>query len=449
MNEEKKLPTEKEKELVSKNHRSPGWGRDLLLVLLGAVLGLVFTVSWEWVEKWRLIKAEEERLPEMLLADAQTRRSRFTESDLALAVETYNKALLHIPKQESSGHDQQHQLLARAYSGLSRTYSDWATLRIRRGLSSDFSERAQGYALKAVTTDPELAESEIALAYTYDSSEAQQPLRAATQAKVNELLFKGTDNLDTQYLAWVSKANDKARSFTDNLHAESIPDLRILLDVALDYAARAAHAQAQEKQKLIGRSEEFLTRAESISQNNPLVLFVRGYLSGAKGQNTEAREYYQKAIIQETAFPLARHNLGFTYVLDRDFRQARKQFKDAVETEGAPTVRLKIWLDSFGEASLELGDNDRACQAWEQAASLPPGNENPMTLMRRAMCAYIAGHGDVAMTEFRRSIQSGKGQGFDPTNPSWLDEQSAGPKVREIVKGLNQMASKVMLASDN
>jgi Flp pilus assembly protein TadD len=414
----------------------------ILLWFAGPVLGAVLGVLGNryYTDPDRRAREEQERrriAPVELLDRADDERRRLTENDLASAVDKY-KSLLPVIDDAQFPLNQANKL--RVYLGLSRAYADWATLKFWRGLSTgDFPEKAQSYALKAVATPPETPESLIALAFAYDAAEAGKE-KSATKAKVIEILNKGINNLEVQYLAANCEANEEAKSFLDKLQAENVSDLRILVDVVLDFA-KLATAHPTEKEIYIKRGEEFLARAVHVNRDNPMVLFAQGYLSATKENYIEARDYYLKAVALEPEFPRARNNLGFTYAADRDYINAKKQFGAACQALGLPNTSRRRYLLNFAAASLETGNSDEACWAWRQVSEVPGANENPETFVGLAMCENLSQRKNEARAYFCHAVQLGKASNLDLANISWFNQHNAGPKELEVAKALIQITN--------
>ena len=423
---------------------------EVALALICTLLGVALTIGWEKYEQRRKARDERNRQPQVMLDQAEAKRRQLTESELASALDILNQVPGVINQNQSLDQATKRRYQALTYSGLSRVFADWATLRSGRGLArGDFPQQAQSLALQASTFAPEMPETGIALAYAFESAEAEQRDRSATKKKVKDLLAKGIDNLDTRYLAWRSDdANEEAKSFPDRVRANDLSDLLILVDIGIYFAKKAEQApEPAAKQANISRSEEFLARAVRVSPNNAMALYGQGYLSASRGNIAQARDYYRKAIDQEPTFPKARNNWGFTFAAEGKYAEAKEQFEAAVQAAaGAPTTSLRRWLDNLGYASLEIGDNARACQVWIQASGTPGANENPRTVLGLAMCHYINGEKDNALADFRSSAAIAQDWNKSPTNSSvnpldinWYEKEKDGPKELKIAKDLIQM----------
>jgi tetratricopeptide (TPR) repeat protein len=398
----------------------------------------VFTLHFTDPERRKHQEREQRRrAPIEVLNRADDERRRLTENELNSAVEKY-KSLLPVIDDPEFPLDQTSKL--RMYVGLSRAYSDLAMVRYWRGLSTaDYPEQAQSYASKAVSDAPEAPDSLIALAYAYDAAELGKA-KSATKAKVIAILNKGINTPEVQYLAYNCEANEEAKSFLDKVHAQDVSDLRILIDLVIDFG-KSASTHPTEKEKYISRSEEFLERAVYINRENPLVLFSHGYLSAIKGNYIEARDYYLQAVAHEPEFPRARNNLGFTYAADRDYLNAKKQFGAACQTASLPNRSLRRCFLNLASASLETGNNDEACRAWKRVSEIPDANQDPETFIGLAMCHYVTNEEKkVAISDFCRAVKLGKEQNLDLLNASWFEQQKAGPKELEIAKALVQRA---------
>jgi Tfp pilus assembly protein PilF len=414
--------------------------RKVLLWLAGTVLSTLLgvVVTTYYMDPSRQRAAEQERrrqAPVETLDSAVKDRQRLTEATLASAIDKY-KSLL--PLVDDAQYPLSQTNKVRLYSGLSRAYADLATLRSWRGLSTgDFTERAQSFASKAIDTAPEAPESLIASAYSYDAAEIGK-VKYATKAKVLEILKKGINTLEVQYLAKTCEANDEAKSFLDNLHPDDVSDLRILIDAAIDFG-KLAKAHPTEKQKYIKRGEEFLERAAQVHADNPMVRFAQGYLSAIKENYIEARDYYLKAVELEPQFPKARNNLGFTYAADRDYLNAKKQFGAACQADSLPNTSLHRCLINLASASLESGSNDEACQAWKRASEIPDANQNAETFLGLAMCDYVREQKNAASSNFCQAVEVGKQHDQDLLDLAWFEKQNAGTRELGMAKALLQM----------
>lgn len=427
---------------MSQNLSNRRW-RDILLKvaryvigpLVGFALGLAF---YYWKEHQTTIKVQREA-PEIELRQAERDRRGLTEVDLASAVKRYEDILHDLDKNTSLDAEMKRRYQGQTFSGLGRSYADWTMRRDLLGLSrSDYPERARSNALEGFRIAPDLPETGIALAYAYDSVESESSDKAATRAKVNELLATGIDSLDLQYIAWSSGASNGAETFPKDHRAAEISELRILVDVGLASAMRADQVTSTEKQMYLERGSEYVDRAAQLAPDNAIVLFARGRLSAAKDNKIQARDFYQKAVDREPEFPRARNNLGFTYAWDGDYKNAKNQFQASVQGVGAPITSrsLRTRLDNFAYACLELVENTNACQAWKQASEIPGAEEAARTFIGLAMCDYTSGKKDAALTNFRRAVQLNK----KPIDISYFEQEKAGPKELEIARALIQMA---------
>jgi tetratricopeptide (TPR) repeat protein len=415
--------------------------RDLFWVLLGVVLSAAVSMTIVWYKDRRIRNRE----PEAILDQADTERRRLTEGELAAAVVDYKSVLGLIETNRSLDHATKQRLKVRALSGISRTYSDWATLRHWRGLSRrDNPEIAKHYAEQALAIAPNEAQARVAEAYAYEAfgepsalnndsaDSAAVPEKLTAKDKVNKLVPQGINNLDSRYLAWL--ASKKTNSFPSELRPEEVSDVRILVDVGLHFAKRAE--KQSEKRMDIDAGEHCLAFAAHFGPNNPVVLFTKGYLSAAKENLAEAQDYYEEALRQEPEFPRARNNLGFTYAAKRDYLNAQNQFDAAAQTVGAPAASVRTWLYNLASASLEVGDYERACDSWKKASAIPEQNNDPREFLGLAMCDYTKGNKISAIANFRLAVKANK----QPIDVSWFKERRAGPKELEIANALIQMA---------
>jgi len=171
----------------------------LFWLMLGAVLGALLGVFLgEPVKEYRRERMAQQKVPQQTLEEAARYRAQFTDIDLNKASEDYQSLI----KKAAA-------LRTQAYWGLSKTYADWATIRYWRGLSrGDYPDRAVGLALKASADAPTSVETGIALAYAYESEEAEQPDKPASRAKVRELLASHTSDHDVRYLDGLVKGQN-------------------------------------------------------------------------------------------------------------------------------------------------------------------------------------------------------------------------------------------------
>jgi|SRR5687767_774872 len=420
------------------NNQPHPWLQRTALVLAGVLLGIGLTIVATRVYYKSQMYLRERTQPEEILNQAETKAHLLTENDLAFSVDAYQQVLDLLDKNQSLDKTAKRRLQARALSGLSRTFADRATLKYWLGLTAaDFPQRAQGYALQAVNIASEMPETQIALAYAYKSAEPEKSAKLAAQDKVNELLSKGINNLEIQYLAWSSRVNEKANDFPNQLRAEDVSDVRMLADIGLHFARLTLQSASAEKQNYINRADQFLLRAAQLSPDNAIVLFVRGYLSVAKGNMAEGRDYYHQAISREPEFPRALNNLGYTYAIEEDFSNAQKQFQAAVETagSGAPNQGLRTWLLNLASASLEVGDDDKACRTWKQASEIPGASEDVHTFIGLAICNYVRGRKEAASADFQQANQVNK----STIDLSWFEKQQVGPKELAIARELVQL----------
>ena len=290
-------------------------------------------------------------------------------------------------------------------------------------------------ALKASAEAPSSVETGIALAYAYESDEAEQVPKPATKAKVLELLASHPNDPDVRYLEWLVGAGEGAESYVDKLEPESVSDLRILIDVGMDYAARGGRP-GKAREENIKRASDFCNRAVMIAPENALALFCRGYIAGMRNNLVEARDFYKKALDREPEFPRARNNLGFAYAGLVDYQNARTEFEAAAMTPGAPIKSKALWLHNLGEAYLELGNNDKACETWRQASQLPRITATYLTEWGLALCAYSEGNLEKARQHYSQAASLGAAQKVDLRKVATVQGWNAGPKELEIAKGL-------------
>ncbi len=408
---------------------------NIFLKILGKVawifVGIILAATLG--EPIRQIK-ERLREPERVLAEAKEERMSFTAIGLNRAGQKYDSLLDRAPN-----------LRAQALWGISKTYADLATHRRWRGVSPrDYRDLARSYALQALDVAPDDPQTGVALAYAYESTEATQQNKSATRAKILELLAQGIDTPDIQYLAWVSKATEKARSYPDALRPQGLSDLRILLHVGMHFIELARAKSGNERDAALQSADEFLLGANNLSSDNALVLFARGYLAGERGKITEAHEYFAKALDKQKDFPTARNNFGYTYGAIGDWENARKHFEEAALTPSAPGPRQRIYLDNLASASLEVGDNTKACKAWRQASEIPGANEKEQAFVfvGFAICSYVMGQEPAAILNYRRAIELGRGQKVDLTNISTFEESKVGPRELEVTRALIQLTTK-------
>jgi len=431
---------------MSNNHsRRLVW--DVVLGVLCALLGVAATIGYEKYEAWRKRQDIKRSEPQAILDEASRKRRLLIESSLESAAQDLKNLEESLDKNSSLDDTSKVRFRALTYAEEGRTFADWATLRNLRGLSrGDYPQRAQYYAMRATTIGHDLHETQISLAYALDAVEADQSSMPATKNQVQELL-KGPVNDDIRYLSWQSEAGgEEAKVFPDTAKAEGISDLVILLQLGMHFARSAQNLDGEKKQLALSRAEEFLAKASRIAQNNAVVLFAEGFAAAVGERTAEAREYYRKAVEQEPAFPRARNNWGYTFAAQGLYLQAKEQFEAAVEAaNGAPTAGLGTWLDNLGYASLEVGDNTRACQVWTLASGLALANDNPRASLGMAMCHYLKGEKDDSVFDFRRSVKTAENwnkaqkRQIDPLDIHWYEKEKAGPKEMKIAKDLIQL----------
>ncbi len=129
------------------NNRICHWYFQIILVVIGAVLGVLLGIGWEAFKDRRNERKREEGEPQVVLQQAEQKRHLLTERDLQSSIEEYER-LETLIKSRSLDDTTTRRIRARCYAGISRAYADWATLRNWRGLSrGDYPQRAQNYAL--------------------------------------------------------------------------------------------------------------------------------------------------------------------------------------------------------------------------------------------------------------------------------------------------------------
>lgn len=423
------------------------WIWEGMLGVTCTLLGVGLTIGYEKLRDWRHQTEIERNAPQTNLDQAADKRRLLTESNLEIAakdLETLEKSLDHNQSLDAAS---KLRFRALTYAEEARTFADWARLRNQRGLSwGDYPQKAQYYALQAVTIRPDLRDAQISLAYALNAVEADQPSMPATKNQVQELL-KGKVDDDVRYLAWQSDAGgEESRSFPEKATAEGISNLLILLPLGMHFARLAQTLEGDKKQVALNRAEEFLAKASRIAPDNAVVLFSRGFAAAVGERTAEAQEYYRKAVDQEPAFPRARNNWGYTFAARGQYAQAKDQFQAAVEAAvGAPTAGLATWFDNLGYASLEVGDSNKACQVWGLAAGLALANDNPRASLGMAFCHYLKGEKDDAVFDFRRAVKTAENwnkvqkRQINPLDIHWYEQEKAGPKQLKIAKDLIQL----------
>lgn len=397
--------------------------------LIGAVAAaIVGYFAVEAVQKW----IADRKVPQLMLQEAAQDRARFTDSSLSAAASIYRSLLSRSPAPQDSSH---------ALVGLARTYADLAMLRFWRGLSSAaYPRQARTYALHAMRIGRDPKEVSIALAYAYASDEIDRSPKSATRAKVEELLEEQTDNLDTRYLAWVADFDEASQAFPFRVQAESLNDLRILLDVSSYLLGIAEQVPSALKGDTLSRAEEFLSRAASIQPHNPFLLFRQAYLSGVQRNAEEGKALYLEALQQEPQFPRAYSNLGVLYAQQGDFQQARRNFEAAAMTPDAPVEGQRIWFQNLGSADFELSDTAAACESWQRAAELAGSSDDWLSAYGMALCHYAQGHHELAVDDFRRAAKIAARDGVDLSKPSTFRELRSGPRELGADSALIQLA---------
>lgn len=128
--------------------------------------------------------------------------------------------------------------------------------------------------------------------------------------------------------------------------------------------------------------------------------------------------------------------MGFAYAGVGDYQNARTEFEAAAVTPGAPLKSKALWLHNLGETYLELGNNDKACETWQQASQLPHVSKTFRTQWGLALCAYAKGDLETARQDYHQAAKLGAEQKVDLRKISTFQRWNAGPKELEIAKAL-------------
>ncbi len=403
--------------------------REILKGLAWAIVAVLLALALQRpIEKWLEKRAEARRIPHQVLVDAESDRGRWTQATLQSASQKYQSLLQSAPE-----------IRTQAYQGLSRTYSDWSALRFRLGLArGNYPDRALAYAFEAQRVAPQTVESEIALAYAFESLEAGGDKKTATRVKAQSLIENGAGGPDLEYLRWVTHADKQAESYPDRVDPETITNLRILVDLGMHFRREARKQSGPQKENLLKRATNSCDRASLLAPGNPIALFCQGYIAAEMGNIPQAREDYAKALQFEPDFPRARNNLGYTYAADGDFKDAKNLFEAAVVTLDAPLDSKATWLQNLGSAYLELNQSDKACDAWKQAAQLPGAGDSFLAFWGLSLCSYVRKDLKQSLEYYRKAVELGRKEKekYDLTNLSSFQEFKVGPKELQIAKDL-------------
>lgn len=400
--------------------------KGLLWALVGAAFGVALALIFQRpIERYIDARAKAKEIPHQLLSEADKDRQQFTQISLNSA----STKFFSLTENKDPG------VRAEAYRGLSRTYSDWSTLRDRLGLpAGSYPDRALANAFQSQRDAPKSPETQIALAYALESLHLREGQTSTTRNKLLDDI--PPSDTDVHYLKWVGRADPEAKNYPDILDPETVTNLRILVDMGDYLMIRAAGEASPNKEKDLKRAAEFCDRGFLLHPNNPLVLFCLGYVAAASGNIPKARDSYTKALEFEGDFPKARNNLAYIYAAEGDFKNAAVQFEAAVRTLDAPLSMVSICLHNLGEAYFELKDDNRACDAWDKAAALPGADKNYRVPWGQALCAFARADAKSASEFFQGAVVLARPDGKNLTDLKTFEAWKAGPRQLETADKL-------------
>lgn len=195
--------------------------KEIFKGLFWTIVGVAFALLLERpIHTYLDTRAKAKEIPHQRLSEADQDRRQFTQISL-------NSASM---KFSSLTDNKDPAISAEAYRGLSRTFSDWSTLRYRLGLpAGSYPDRALANAFQAQREAPKTAETQIALAYALESLELREVQKTTTRTKLLDNL-SGSDT-DVQYLRWLARVDSEAKTYPDTLDPETVTNLRVLVDV--------------------------------------------------------------------------------------------------------------------------------------------------------------------------------------------------------------------------
>jgi tetratricopeptide (TPR) repeat protein len=230
---------------------------------------------------------------------------KFTPDGFEKAIALYNQAVKADPK------------YAQAYAGLAEVYSFMGFYRYQvREEYETYYNNSYANMAKALQINPNLEETQLALAYSYLQLSREKDAIAEAQ----KILAKNPNNPEAMYILWTASGENP-----------DSPDIRKVID--LDPKFVPAYIGLGNalffKKRAYGQASEYFRKAAEIAPSAQIHNLF-GTALRTQGHYNEAIVEYQKAIKENPNYAPAYMNLGITYYYLNKFNQNIDNQKKAI-----------------------------------------------------------------------------------------------------------------------
>lgn len=149
-------------------------------------------------------------------------------------------------------------------------------------------------------------------------------------------------------------------------------------------------------------ADTYLSKALSISDQDPITLRLKGQLAQAQGNNREAIEYYQRSLAMDSNNTVTLRRLADLYLAEDNFDSAQGFMEEIlVKTPNDPmAILLSSWLENKDKDTLH--SNEKLDMLSEIMSNLTPDNiaEQPELLYIAGLTAFLHGNAEQASNRF-------------------------------------------------
>ena len=317
----------------------------ILTLIIGALLGLFFTVLWNStigirVESWIYQELILKKEAKIAYEKARQHHLKFGATDFDYAKSYYQRAIELVPNYAS------------AYAGLSEMCCAWFYLSQARGrLSENLKKEAIKHAITAVSVKPRIFESKRAIAFCLTELDKSQANELVEELIDKALSLKQNDK-EAKYIKWVSKGKPLDHPFVNEvLNQHDYNFILPMIDIG---------SVLIDKRDL-KRAKQFFHKASTI--NNECAFAHYGLGSTFTKTELDKAEYHlRKSLELDPQLAKAYHSLGVLNAAKENYKDSISYFEKYYQKSRDITT-----LGMIGLAYFELGELEKAKKTWEKA----------------------------------------------------------------------------------